>query len=101
MRCDSGLMCRASLKQWWVSADQGHDEKMRYGRLHSGVRRREGRPGVAGVELLKCLKSNEGPPNKKAVAEFISLCEEMGWEHWSAHYKNVLLKQFPAKQSLL
>jgi hypothetical protein len=47
------------------------------------------------------LKSNEGAPNKELINEFISLCEEMGWEHWTEHYKNLLRKQFPAKQPLL
>jgi len=89
------------LQQWWVAADQGHDEKMRYARLLSQVRRREARPGAAGAELLKMLKSNEGAPNKKVLNEFISLCDQMEWHHWTAHYKNLLLKQFPPKQPLI
>jgi len=32
---------------------QGYDEKVRYARLLSGVRRRQERPGAAGAELLK------------------------------------------------
>jgi hypothetical protein len=28
------------------------------------------------------FKSNEGPPNKSALQEFIDLCQEMGWHHW-------------------
>ena len=47
------------------------------------------------------LKSNEGAPNKKLLMEFISFCEQMGWQHWTAHYNNLLLKQFPPKQPLL
>ena len=90
-----------SVNQWWVAADQGHEEKARYTCLLSQVRRREGRPGNAGTELLKLLKSNEGPPKKKLLTEFIALCEQMGWMHWSVHYKDVQLKLFPAKLALL
>ena len=90
-----------SVNQWWVAADQGHEEKARYTCLLSQVRRREGRPGSAGTELLKLLKSNEGPPKKKLLTEFIALCEQMGWMHWSVHYKDVQLKLFPAKLALL
>lgn len=50
---------------------------------------------------MKAMKSNEGPPNKRVLNEFIDLCEQMGWHHWCAHYKNVLLKQFPAKHALI
>ena len=59
------------------------------------------RAAHAGTELLKLLKSNEGPPKKKLLTEFIALCEQMGWMHWSVHYKDVQLKLFPAKLALL
>jgi hypothetical protein len=70
-------------------------------RLLSQVRRREGRPGVAGAELLKMIKSNEGAPNKAVVLEMMELCKQMGWGHWVAYYEDLLLKFFPAKYALI
>ena len=90
-----------SVQQWWVAGDQGYDERMRYAQLLSQVRRHEGRPGAAGAELLKILNRNEGAPSRKVLRESESLCGQMGWDHWTAYYTDLTLKQFPSKYALI
>jgi tripeptidyl-peptidase-2 len=95
------LVLWGAVQKLWVATDQGFDDKIRHVRLLSQVRRREGRPGVAGAELLKMIKSNEGAPNKAVVLEMMELCKQMGWGHWVAYYEDLLLKFFPAKYALI
>ncbi|EKX54447.1 tripeptidyl peptidase II [Guillardia theta CCMP2712] len=81
----------------WTASDQKFEQLVRYTSITSAVKRRQGRAGGALEDLLKVMKSNEGPPSKKIVSELEAIAEQMGWTHWKFYYVNLKQKFFPKK----
>eukprot|EP00961_Rhodomonas_salina_P217915 2944616-Rhodomonas_salina.1 len=86
---------------WFDDKDAPHDHKLRYARVHSQVCRQQGRPGAAGLGLLKAMKSREGAGSKALLSEFDTLCDEAGWDHWTRYCRDLALKLFPPKMPLI